>query len=183
MIDESMYHQYANWKLEYTDLLKFLKDNESILFDRMKHIIEVVDFMYDKLIDDVSFDDSDHEIFQVGFLYIFDQVDQINTILKETFKNDNKKILEYQTEINLLLNTVDFQNELLGFDEFEQEDMDSLINFEQEVLDIIKNKQTVSKEMFSDLDKITYNIFDKMNVDFYPLSDIFLDIADELGII
>jgi hypothetical protein len=37
--------------------------------------------------------------------------------------------------------------------------------------------------MFKDLDELTYNMFKRLNVDFYPIDDIYLEIADELGII
>jgi hypothetical protein len=37
--------------------------------------------------------------------------------------------------------------------------------------------------MFDHLDSISYEIFNKLNVEYYPIDDIFLEIADELGIL
>ncbi|MFA5560970.1 MAG: hypothetical protein WC964_04265 [Acholeplasmataceae bacterium] len=183
MIDETLYHQFANWKLEYSELLRFLSDSESILIDRFKQIIGVVDYMYDKLIDDANYNEVDHEIFQAGFFYLHDQVEAIDELLKKTFKDDYQKMNAYAKEINLLLNTIDFQNELLGFEGFDQDDMDQLIDFEEKVLAKIKNLEQVPIEMYQDLDLITIKIFEGLNVDFRSIPDIFFNIAEELGII
>jgi hypothetical protein len=37
--------------------------------------------------------------------------------------------------------------------------------------------------MFKRLDRMTFKIFQKLNVEYFPINDIFLQIADELGIL
>ena len=77
MRDERVYHEYANWKLEHHDLLKYLVDNESDLTLRFKHVIDVTDYLYDKLIDDPNFSEEEDHIFETGFYYLFDQIEEI----------------------------------------------------------------------------------------------------------
>jgi hypothetical protein len=86
-------------------------------------------------------------------------------------------------DVNLLLSAIDFQNELLGVENFEQKDMDRLVEFERAVLEKLEKKEIVPHEMFQRLDNMSYEIFNKLNVEYYPIDDIFLEIADELGIL
>ena len=60
---------------------------------------------------------------------------------KKSYQNDIK-ILELRAkDVNLLLSTIDFQNELLGVENFEQKDMDKLVDFEQDVTKRLENKE------------------------------------------
>lgn len=181
--DESIYHEYANWKLEFHDLIKSLREKDSDLIIRFKHVFDVTDFLYDKLIDDPSFSDEENQIFETGFYYVFDQIDKINQFLESTFDNDLDAIEKKAKDINLLLSTIDFQNELLSAESYHQKDLDDLVQFESDIESKIKNKEDIPNETFDALDQLTYRIFHDMNVDYYPIDDIFFEIADELGIL
>ena len=183
MRDERVYHDYANWKIEHHDLLKYLTENNSNLIIRFKHVIDVIDHLYDKLIDDSTYSDDEDHIFQTGFYYIADQIDEIATLLKTAYQDDIKALEKRSKEVNLLLSTIDFQNELLSVDTYDQKDMDFLTDFEKEIFKMLENKETISEEYYKKLDEQTFQIFKKLNIEYYPINDIFLDIADELGII
>jgi len=183
MRDERVYHEYANWKLENHDLLKYLVDNKSDLTIRFKHVIDVTDHLYDKLIDDPNFTDEESHIFETGFYYLFDQIEEIVKLLKSGYKNDIQSLEKRAKDVNLLLSTIDFQNELLGVENFDQKDMDQLVDFEDKIFKLIENKESVPESIYKDLDHMTFNMFKRMDVDFYPINDIFLEIADELGIL
>jgi hypothetical protein len=183
MRDERIYHEYANWKLENHDLLKYLVDSNSDLIIRFKHVIDVIDYLYDKLIDDQSYSDEENHIFETGFYYMFDQVEEILNLLNKSYHNNIKDLELRAKDVNLLLSTIDFQNELLGVENFEQKDMDQLIEFEQEVLKRLENKEEVPIDLFDKLDEYTLSLFQKLDVEYFPINDIFLEIADELGIL
>ena len=78
MRDELKYHEYANWKLEHHELLKYLTENNSNLMIRFKHVLDVTDYLYDKLIDSKIFSEDEDQIFETGFYYLFDQIDKIS---------------------------------------------------------------------------------------------------------
>jgi hypothetical protein len=61
--------------------------------------------------------------------------------------------------------------------------MEKLVDFEQNLLKKLENKEDVPSKMYEELDRITVEIFTKLNVDYFPVNDIFLEIADELGIL
>ncbi len=183
MRDEKVYHEYANWKMENHDLLKYLIESNSDLIVRFKHVIDVIDYLYDKLIDDVDYSDDDDQIFETGFYYLFDQIEEITKLLRKSYQNNVKNLEERAKDVNLLLSTIDFQNELLGVENFEQKDMDKLIDFEQILIKKIQNKEEVPSSMYDELDEMTFEMFQKLNVEYFPINDIFLEIADELGIL
>ncbi|MFH0766725.1 MAG: hypothetical protein ABH890_02065 [Bacillota bacterium] len=183
MRDERIYHEYANWKIENNDLLKYLVDSNSDLILRFKHVIEVTDYLYEKLIDDTKYTDDEDHIFETGFYYLFDQLEEITGLMKKSYQNNIKNLEERAKDVNLLLSTIDFQNELLGVENFEQNDMDKLIDFEQDIVKRLENKEEIPNFMYEQLDEMTFEMFQKLNVEYYPLNDIFLEIADELGIL
>ena len=183
MRDERIYHEYANWKLENHELLKYLTDSNSDLILRFKHVIDVTDHLYDKLIDDIKYTDEEDKIFESGFYYLFDQIHEISQLLKESYQNNIEDLESHAKDVNLLLSTIDFQNELMTVEDFEQGDLDKLMEFEAYILDVLKKKEVVPHDKFLELDKITFDIFNKLDVEYFPVNDIFLEIADELGLL
>lgn len=183
MRDELLYHEYAGWKLEHSELINNLKQMDSPLIIRFENVLTVVDHLYDKLIDDPEYSDDEHEIFTTGFYYVYDQVEEIKKILKDVYHNDYIQLNLNSKKINLLLNTIDFQNELLSQENYDLDAMQFLLDFESEIMEKLSNKEQLDEKMYEVLDVKTDEIFRKMNLEFYPIDVIFLEIADEMGII
>ncbi|TNF09040.1 MAG: hypothetical protein EP317_01750 [Bacillota bacterium] len=183
MRDELIYHEFANWKIEHHDLLKYLMEADSGLMIHFKHVLEVIDYLYDKLIDDMTYTDEEDQIFETGFLYVLEQVDKLNEVLNKSYQNNLEDLEKHAKDLNLLLATVDFQNELLGMENFDQKDLDKLISFEKYVNDMLNRKKEIPLDKFSEFDHLTDEIFSKFDYDFYTVNQIFLEIADELGIL
>ena len=61
--------------------------------------------------------------------------------------------------------------------------MADLIDFEQDITKKLENKEDIPELMYKQLDHMTFKIFKKMDVEYFPVNDIFLEIADELGIL
>jgi hypothetical protein len=49
-------------------------------------VIEVIDYLYDKLIDDVTYTEEEDHIFQTGFYYIRRQMEEIINLLKKSYQ-------------------------------------------------------------------------------------------------
>ncbi len=183
MRDERVYHEYANWKIEHHELLKYLTEQNSDLIVRFKHVLDVTDYLYDKLIDDANYTDEEDHIFETGFYYIFDQLDHIQHLLQNSYQNQIEHLEKRADDVNLLLQAIDFQNELLSLENYDQKDMDSLVTFESELQKMIEDKIDVPSSMYRRLDELSYEMFHRLDVEYFPIDDIFLEIADELGII
>src|SRR5690554_7527580 len=127
MIDETVYHEYANWKLEHSELLEQMSKSGSAILFRFKHILDVVDFLYDKLIDDPNYTEEEDHIFKTGFYYIADQLEDIKQILDKVYGNELSQLEKHAKEVNLFLNAIDFQTELLNNELEADPDIDRLM--------------------------------------------------------
>jgi len=183
MRDELIYHEYAGWKLEHSELLNNLKQLDSPLIIRFENVLNVIDHLYDKLIDDPQFGDDEDQIFTTGFYYVYDQIEEIKKVLQEYFHNDYVELNLNSKKVNLLLNAIDFQNELMSQENYDLQAMQFLLDFESEIKEKLAKKEIFDEAMYKKLDEESEKIFRKMKVDFYPIDMIFLEIADELGII
>lgn len=183
MRDELIYHEFAGWKLEHDELINNLKELDSPLIVRFENVLNVIEHLYDKLIDDPAYGEDEHDIFMTGFYYVHDQVDEIKKLLDEVYENDFQTLNDDAKKVNLLLTTIDFQNELLSIEDYDSNAMQFLLDFEQEIMDKLMKKEHIDDTMYQKLDDESYKIFKKLNLDYYPIDMIFLEIADELGII
>src|SRR5690554_4940422 len=183
MNNELIYNEYAGWLLEHDELLSKLRQLDSLLLFRFENVLNVVDHLYNKLIDDPTFNEDDHDNFTFGFHYIHAQVEEIKKILVEYYNNDYLALNMDAKKVNLLLNTIDFQHELLDLDNFDPKSMELLLNFEAEIIDKLSKKEPLEEKMYSKLDELSIKIFKNLNIDYYPIDSIYLEIADELGLL
>lgn len=182
-IDETVYNEYANWKLENEELLKELETSAEDIFFRFKHIIDVIAYFYDKLIDDADYDTEDDLIFKTGFYYVADQIEELKILLKDVYNNDIVTAAKYFKEVNLYFNTLDFQSELINQEIDENEDIQTLLVFDKKVYKFLEDKESIPTEVYEELDSLTSNIYQKLNTNYYSINNIFLEIADELDIL
>lgn len=182
-IDEKTYNEFANWKLENDDLLTEMENKAPDVYFRFKHILNVVDHYYNKLIDDKDYSADDDAIFRTGFYYLVDQIDDIQTLLEKVYKDNVEELNKHSKEINLFLNTIDFQTELLNNELDNNEDIQRLMDFDQDVYHYLTKKNPIPDNFYEELDLLTLNIFRRLNINYYSVNDIFLEIADELNIL
>lgn len=182
-IDETAYHEYANWKLENEDLLKKLETEAEDLFFRFKPVIDVISYFYDKLIDDNDYSEDDDVIFKSGFYYIADQIEELKILLKDIFSNNLEETSKFSKEVNLYFNALDFQTELINNELEDNEDVVSIMSFDKKVYELLTKKENAPEELFEELDNLTSSIYKKLNNNYYSINNIFLEIADELNIL
>lgn len=179
-----VFHDYANWILEISDLTEALKEKKSILLDRFKYVLDVLDFLYDKKINEKTLNNEEESIFETGFYYVFEQFENIKLILEHDYQGDIDLMDIQSKTVILLLNTIEFQNEIIGnSDEANEAHMQLLVDIEQEVLGLLEKKTDAPIDLFEKLDTVTEGIYKDLELDYYPIHDIFFEIADEFGLI
>ena len=176
-----IYTDYANWKLENYDLIESLVKNKSKAIARFTSVIAVVDYLYDKYVEEKKLDEDLELIFSSGFDYIYDQFLMIETLLEKNFNNDMNKLEKYSKTINLLLYINDFQKEALNYKEgtFDLKPLDDLNN---KVMAYLDKKENAPDEYFAILSDITSSMFDNLDTEFHTIDQIYYEIAVELGI-
>ena len=176
-----IYTDYANWKLEKYDLISTLVKNKSKAIARFTSVIAVVDYLYDKFVNEKSLDEDLELIFSSGFDYIYDEFMMIETLLQNKFNNDYNELEKYSKTINLLLYINDFQNEALNYEEGKF-DLKPLDDLNDKVMKFLDNKENAPDEYFAILSDITSSMFDNLDEEFHTIDQIYYEIAVELGI-
>ena len=186
MIDnlENQYLDYASFKKTNEKLINYLVNKKSKIIARFSYVLMVVDYLFDK----VAFEKQklsleEEECFEVGYQYIFDRFNTITLIAEHVFDNNYDKMEHYAKSINLLLYIIDFEDEIDSLDGDHTKEHKRFAELEDSVMQMIENKTQVPDEMFALVDDISLQVFDGLGIEYYGITDIFYDVAIELGLI
>lgn len=172
-----IYFDYANWKFENHEFISKLVKNKSKTISRFASVIAVVDYLYDKYVEEKSLSDDEEVIFSTGFDYIYDKFYLLKTILEFKFNNDLNELEKFSDTINMLFYINDFQAEALEYENLDIAELDSL---EDKVNTCLDNKENAPEEYLYLLNKATTEIFE--DKDIHTVDQIFYEIALEYGI-
>lgn len=178
--EEFIYQEYANWLLKNNDFLNNItKETKSLSF-RFEPILKVLDYLYNKLIDDPNYTLEEHNIFTTGLYYVQDQVEELLILLKEVYNNDFNLFKSYEGDLFYLLTVLEFQAEIQNTDLDSEEE--KVLEIDQEIFDQITNKNKIDNKIKSEFDLLSLKIIERHKIDYYSISDIFFDIKEDLGI-
>lgn len=177
---EFVFNDYCNWKLENENLIYNLINNKSELISRFKHVYDVVEYYSDKMAEDGKLNDDELQIVESGFDYLYDQIQNISILLKQYFNDDLLEMEDYSELINLYLYSLDFLNEAQEDEKINPENIKLLEQYSDRIYDLICQRKAATPELHAELDSLCMGIFGET---YYGVNEIFLDIANELGIL
>lgn len=181
---ENQFLDYASWRKTNNELLTKLINNKSLIIARFKYVIAVVDYLFDQVTSqNHQLDNSESEMFEVGYQYIFDRFMTINMILEKVFANSFDEMEKLAKSINLLLYIIDFEDEIDSLEGEHKNEHKKFADLEDEVMRCIESKQQIPDEMFALVDDISLATFEGLGVEYYGITDIFYDIAVDLELI
>lgn len=180
-MEDIIYTDYANWLIEVDDLLKLLKKEESFLYYRYKHILNVLNHLYYIKVETNDLTPDQEAIFSVGFSFLFEQYEQIWTLLKHTYDNNLKAMNKQQKTIELLLSVHEFQIDVEAVIDVKETGV--FLEIEDEINTYINNKQEAPETLFEKLDVASSRVYEENEIDYYPISEIFFDIAIEYNLV
>lgn len=181
---ENQFLDYASWRKSNDKLLTYLINNKSLIIARFKYVIAVVDYLFDKVINEkYELDNNENEMFEVGYQYIFDRFMTINLLLEKVFDNKMEEMEKFAKEINLLLYIIDFEDEIDSLEGNHKKEHERFASLEDEIMQLIEHKHHVEAEMFALVDDISIAIFDGLGIEYYGITDIFYDIAIDMELI
>jgi hypothetical protein len=174
-----MFEDYQAWYNEHEDFFTHLFNHNSIIFERINDVINVMAYIENLKKKDIN--EEIEVIFDAGYAYLFNKVTEIELYLKKYFNNDLHKFLNYEVLINYSLYLDDLKEVLE-----EKEQYSELIKkgFD-EILDSIENILLTRKHFNQDIID-EYNIIllsvipsDK---EFLTTPEVFIRIGEELQI-
>ena len=181
---ENQYLDYASFKKTNEKIINYLVSKNSKIIARFRYVLMVVDYLFDKVVyERGKLSIEEEECFEVGYQYVFDRFNTICLIAEHVFNNNYDAMEHYAKSINLLLYIIDFEDEIDSLDGDHKTEHKKFADLEDSVMQMIENKTQVPDELFALVDDISLAVFDGLGIDYYGITDIFYDIAIELGLI
>ena len=118
-LDNIIYKDFASWKIENTQIIEQFDKNSSVIYERLEPVYEVLNHIYDMVVDKNEIDEDLETIFQVGFNYLNSQFEIIKIYFETLFQSKCEDFDEYSGLIVLLLYIYDLRTDL------ENNDIDS----------------------------------------------------------
>ena len=181
---ENQYLDYASWKKTNEKLIDFLIKKNSKIIARFRYVLMVVDYLFDKVVyERMKLSIEEEEVFEVGYQYIFDRFNTIQLIAEHVFNNNYDAMEHFAKSINLLFYILDFEDEIDSLEGEHKEEHKRFADLEDNVMQMIEAKIQVPDEYYALVDDISLAVFDGLGVNYYGITDIFYDVAIELGLI
>ena len=181
---ENQYLDYASWKKTNEKLIDFFLKKNSKIIARFRYVLMVVDYLFDQVVyEKKTLSIEEEEVFEVGYQYIFDRFNTIQLIAEHVFNNNYEAMEHFAKSINLLFYIQDFEDEIDSLDGDHKTEHSRFAELEDNVMQMIESKIQVPDEYYALVDDISLAIFDGLGVNYYGITDIFYDVAIELGLI
>ena len=181
---ENQYLDYASWKKTNEKLIDFLIKKNSKIIARFRYVLMVVDYLFDKVVyERMKLSVEEEEVFEVGYQYIFDRFNTIQLVAEHVFNNNYDAMEHFAKSINLLFYILDFEDEIDSLEGDHKEEHKRFADLEDNVMQMIEAKIQVPDEYYALVDDISLAVFDGLGVNYYGITDIFYDVAIELGLI
>jgi len=176
-----MLDEYISWFQENQDLYLELKEHESILYDRFLPLLEVLNHITSEVLEGrMQLSDDLEKIFSIGFEYVALQFETVKLYLDTVFKGDLHELLEYQEVLSALLYAEDLRYEIAEKEANVDSDLfDSLID---KIETILQNKEPIDENFAIMIDDEVKALLKDESFDFYGIIDIFVEVAETLGI-
>ncbi len=181
---ENQYLDYASWKKTNKKIIDFLVKKNSKIIARFRYVLMVVDYLFDKVVyERLKLSVEEEEIFEVGYQYIFDRFNTIVLISEHVFNNNFEDMEHFAKSINLLLYIIDFEDEIDSLDGDHKTEHKKFADLEDSVMQMIEAKIQVPDEYYALVDDISLAVFDGLGIEYYGITDIYYDVAIEIGLI
>lgn len=181
---ENQYLDYASWKTTNEKLINYLIEKKSKILSRFRYVLMVVDYLFDQVVyEKKKLSIEEEEVFEAGYQYIFDRFNTMTLIAEHVFENNWDKMEAFAKSINLLFYIIDFEDEIDSLDGDHKAEHKKFADLEDVVMRMIEAKEQVPDEYYALVDDISLSVFDGLGIEYYGITDIFYDVAIELGLI
>lgn len=179
-MDNLIYKDFASWKLENHEVINTFQENESIIYDRLEPVYSVLNYIYDLLVEEKEIDDDLDTIFQAGFSYLHSQFEIIKIYFETLFQSHCDDFVHYSEMIVYLLYIYDIRTDMENNEI--NSDIDELNELETCIENMIMERRDDFDYIKDQMNETLKVVFGKMDYDYVSIVDIFVEIAENLGI-
>ena len=178
---ERLLADYRAWKLEQDDFLEELKEHETMIYDRWLPVLAVTDHLDEHFKAKTLTPSKELEtIFETGAAFLNDQVQTAKLYLDTAFHGDLHRFVAYETVVCYLLTIDDVRYELA--EKRAVIDTDGFMALQDELESILDEHKEIPEALGIYIDDRIRTLAGEHYDSFYGIIDIFMDVADALGI-
>ena len=171
---------FVNWKLDNIEVLEQLKEYGSLIYDRLEPVYEVLNFIYNDIVENNHKTEEYETIFQVGLNYLHAQFEVIRIYYEKLFHSNCERFETYTPLVGYLLFISDLRADL---EEIEEEiDFSELNEVETLIENMIAEQRDEFEHAANRLNKATHNIVEHLDFQYVGIVDIYVEIAESLQI-
>ena len=179
-MDNLIYKDYASWKIENSETLEEFNTNSSVVYERLEPVYEVLNHIYDMVVDKQDIDEDLETIFNIGFNYINDQFNVIKIYFESLFQSNCEEFEEYSELVLYLIYIFDVRTDLENHDL--DSDIDTLNNTEANIENMIMERRLDKDHVRNMLNESLKVVFDIIDYEYVSIIDIYVEIAESFGI-
>ena len=179
-LDNSIYKDYASWKIENSQTLEQFNDNNSAVYERLEPVYEVLNHIYDMVVEKEEVDEDLETIFQVGFNYLNTQFDIIKIYFETLFQSKCDDFADYSDMILFLLYIYDLRTDMENNDI--NPDIEELNDLETNIENMIMERRDDHEYINSKMNETLGIVFNLMDYEYVSIIDVFVEIAENLGL-
>ena len=180
LLDNSIYKDYASWKIENNDTIEEFVKNHSVIYERLEPVYEVLNHIYNMVVEKQEVDEDLETIFEVGFNYLHTQFDIIKIYFETLFQSKCDDFVEYSDMILFLLYIFDLRADMESNDI--NPDIVELDDLEVNIENMIMERRDDHEFINSKMNETLAIVFDLMDYEYVSIIDVFVEIAENLGI-
>lgn len=172
---------YKNYYQDNNDFFLLLIEKQSLVYDRLSDVFKVLGFI--EMMVDMSkkVDDELEVIFETGFSYFHEQIEQIKIYFKDYFKGNFTKFASYSQLINYSLYLDDLTEALQEKGMLNKESKEAITAIGQEIENILIKHGKYSLEDIDRYDLILQGVVD-CSAPLYTTQEIYAMIVEELDL-
>lgn len=179
-MDEFVLKDYASWKLENYEMLEEFKHNSNPIYERLEPVYVVLEHLYDMACNKEELDEDLSNIFNVGFQYLYSQLNVAKIYFESLFKSNCDEFEEYSEMLLFLLYIFDLRTDLESHDN--DSDLEVLNNTETYIENMIMERRKDFEFVRNMMNETLSTVFEFIDYEYVSIIDIFVEIAENLGI-
>ena len=180
LLDNLIYRDFASSKIENHEIIETFKKNKSVIYDRLEPVYSVLNYIYNLLIEENKLDDDLDIIFRSGFDYLHTQFEIIRIYFETLFQSHCDDFKTYSEMVLYLLYIYDIRIDMESNDI--DSDIDELNELETYIENMIVERRNDFDYVKNQMNETLQIVFNKLKYDYVSIVDIFVEIAENLGI-
>lgn len=178
---ERIVKEYNQWLKDNQSMILHLREHDSPLYTRLSPVYEVLNYLAEESEENGLILDQDlYKIFQIGLEYLHQQLETCKLYLENIFKQDFHAFLAYDQVVGYLLYLEDLKYEMV--ENKVKYDRQAFNRLMEKLEQLMNERDDIPDNLNLYVDSEVHRIVDVSDWQFKGINDIFVDIAETLGV-